>query len=86
VRGELQILQEEGPEPCTRGSSQPSRKGQAEYFTDAVRIDPLFQAPDPAHVGGASVTFDPGAPAPSAIPIPIGQTLIIMRGSRFAIA
>ena len=32
----------------TRGGSQPSQKGPAEYFTGAVRIDPLFQAPDPA--------------------------------------
>lgn len=26
-----------------------------------VRIDPLFQAPDRARVGGATVTFEPGA-------------------------
>jgi quercetin dioxygenase-like cupin family protein len=26
-----------------------------------VRIDPLFQAPDPALVSGASVTLEPGA-------------------------
>ena len=30
-------------------------------FTGTVRIDPLFQAPDPALVSGASVTFEPGA-------------------------
>ena len=29
-----------------RSGSQPSGKGPAEYFTGAVRIDPLFQAPD----------------------------------------
>jgi len=28
--------------------SQASTKGPAEWFTGAVRIDPLFQAPDPA--------------------------------------
>ena len=44
-----------------RSGSQPSGKGPAEYFTGAVRIDPLFQAPDPARVVGASVTFEPGA-------------------------
>ena len=27
-----------------RSGSQPSGKGQAEYFTGEVRIDPLFQA------------------------------------------
>lgn len=31
-----------------RSGSQPSSKGQAEYFTGTVRIDPLFQANDPA--------------------------------------
>jgi hypothetical protein len=31
-----------------RNGSQPSGKGPADYFTGTVRIDPLFQAPDPA--------------------------------------
>lgn len=31
-----------------RSGSQPSGKGPADYFTGAVRIDPLFQAPEPA--------------------------------------
>ena len=44
-----------------RSGSQPSGKGPAEWFTGTVRIDPLFQAPDPARVSGASVTFEPGA-------------------------
>ena len=44
-----------------RSGSQPSRKGPAEYFTGAVRVDPLFQAPEPARVSGSSVTFEPGA-------------------------
>src|SRR5215475_603626 len=43
-----------------RGGSQPSAKGPAEYFTGSVRIDPLFQAPEPARVAGAHVTFEPG--------------------------
>ena len=30
-----------------RSGSQPSGKGPAEYFTGAVRIDPLIQASDP---------------------------------------
>jgi hypothetical protein len=45
----------------TRSGSQPSQKGPAEYFTGAVRIDPLFQAHDPSRTSGASVTFEPGA-------------------------
>ncbi len=32
-----------------------------DWFTGTVRIDALFQAPDPAFVQGASVTFEPGA-------------------------
>ncbi len=44
-----------------RIGSQPSVKGPSEWFTGTVRIDPLFQAPDPALVQGASVTFEPGA-------------------------
>ncbi len=44
-----------------RSGSQPSGKGPTEYFTGAVRIDPLFEAPDPARVVGVSVTFEPGA-------------------------
>ena len=62
-----------------RTGSEPSRKGQAEYFTGAVRIDPLFQAPDPARVSGASVTFEPGART-AWHTHPLGQTLIITSG------
>ena len=35
-----------------RAGSQPSAKGPAEWFTGNVRIDPLFQAPDPARGPG----------------------------------
>ena len=38
-----------------RSGSQPSGKGPAEYFTGTVRVDPLFNAPDPARVLGALV-------------------------------
>jgi len=63
----------------TRGGSQPSRKGPTDYFTGEVRIDPLFQAPDPARVSGASVTFEPGART-AWHTHPLGQTLIITAG------
>ena len=62
-----------------RGGSQPSRKGPAEYFTGTVRVDPLFQAPDPARVGGASVTFEPGART-AWHTHPLGQTLVVTSG------
>ena len=42
-----------------RAGSQPSSKGPADWFTGTVRIDPLFQEPDPALVQGASVTERP---------------------------
>jgi hypothetical protein len=48
-----------------RSGSQPSGKGPAEYFTGSVRVDPLMQAPDPARVAGASVTFEPRRPDPA---------------------
>ena len=44
-----------------KNGSQPSNKGPADYFTGTVRIDPLFQAKEPARAVGASVTFEPGA-------------------------
>ena len=63
----------------TRSGSQPSGKGPAEYFTGAVRIDPLFEAPDPARAVGASVTFEPGAHT-AWHSHPLGQTLIVTAG------
>lgn len=44
-----------------RSGSQPSANGPAEYFTGNVRIEPLIEAPDPARVRAALVTFEPGA-------------------------
>jgi quercetin dioxygenase-like cupin family protein len=62
-----------------RNCSQPSGKGPAEYFTGTVRVDPLFQAPAPARVSGASVTFEPGART-AWHTHPLGQTLIVTIG------
>ena len=62
-----------------KSGSQPSGKGPAEYFTGAVRIDPLFQAADPARVVGASVTFEPGART-AWHTHPLGQRLIVTAG------
>ena len=59
-----------------RAGSQPSAKGPSDWFTGTVRIDPLFQAPDPALVQGASVTFEPGART-AWHTHPLGQTLIV---------
>jgi quercetin dioxygenase-like cupin family protein len=62
-----------------RNGSQPSGKGPADWFTGAVRVDPLFQAPAPARVSGASVTFEPGART-AWHTHPLGQTLIVTAG------
>jgi quercetin dioxygenase-like cupin family protein len=62
-----------------RCGSQLSGKGPADYFTGAVRLDPLFTAPAPARVTGASVTFEPGART-AWHTHPLGQTLIVTAG------
>ena len=66
-----------------RNGSRPSGKGAAEYFTGAVRVDPLFEAPDPARVRGANVTFEPGART-AWHTHPLGQTLIVISGVGWA--
>jgi quercetin dioxygenase-like cupin family protein len=63
----------------SRNGSQPSAKGPDEYFTGTVRVDPLFQAPDPARVSGGLVTFEPGARS-AWHTHPLGQTLIVTFG------
>ncbi|MEY2585914.1 MAG: hypothetical protein QOD80_1940 [Verrucomicrobiota bacterium] len=62
-----------------RVGSQPSGKGPAEWFTGTVRVDPLFEAPPPARVRGASVTFEAGART-AWHTHPLGQTLIVTAG------
>lgn len=62
-----------------RAGSQASGKGPAEWFTGTVRIDPLMSPPDPARVGGALVTFEPGART-AWHTHPLGQTLIVTAG------
>src|SRR5256714_7544304 len=63
-----------------QNGSQPSGKGPDEYFTGTVRIDPLFEAPEPARARGASVTFQPGARS-AWHTHPLGQTLIVTAGT-----
>jgi quercetin dioxygenase-like cupin family protein len=63
-----------------RNGSRPSGKGPAEYFTGSVRVDPLFEAPDPARARGAMVTFEPGART-AWHTHPLGQALIVTAGS-----
>ena len=44
-----------------------------------MRIDPLFQAPDPARAAGAAVTFEPGART-AWHTHPLGQTIFVTEG------
>ena len=66
-----------------RAGSQPSAKGPSDWFTGTVRIDPLIQAPDPALVSAASVTFEPGART-AWHRHPPGQTLVVTAGCGWA--
>ena len=66
-----------------KNGSQPSGKGPEAYFTGSVRIEPLFEAPEPARGRGASVTFEPGART-AWHTHPLGQTLIVTSGSGLA--
>ena len=64
----------------TRIGSQTSAKGPSDWFTGAVRIDSPFQRTEPARIGGAIVTFEPGA-GTAWHTHPLGQTLIVTAGS-----
>lgn len=63
-----------------RNGSQATRKGPDDWFTGTVRIDPLFEAPEPARVACAAVTFEPGART-AWHTHPLGQTLIVTAGT-----
>jgi len=62
-----------------RNGSASSAKGPADYFTGTVRIDAPFQAVAPGRVGGATVTFEPGART-AWHTHPLGQTLLVLSG------
>jgi quercetin dioxygenase-like cupin family protein len=59
--------------------SQPSSKGQDDWFTGTVRLDSPFKGTDPARVTGAIVSFEPGART-AWHTHPLGQTLIVTAG------
>ena len=62
-----------------RSGTRPSGKGPAEWFTGAVRIDPLFPVAAPGRAAGNAVTFEPGART-NWHTHPLGQTLIVVSG------
>jgi len=63
----------------TKIGSQASAQGPTDWFTGSVRIDSRFQRPAPARIGGAIVTFEPGART-AWHTHPLGQTLIVTAG------
>jgi len=63
--------------------SRASLKAPADYFTGAVRQDPLIQTPEPSRVQAVSVTFEPGART-AWHTHPLGQTLVVTAGKGLA--
>ena len=68
--GEMQVL---------RNGSTPAVKGPRDWFTGHVRLDRLFQPPEPGRAGFAVVNFEPGART-NWHTHPLGQTLIVTAG------
>ena len=62
-----------------RSGTQPFRKGQPEFFTGAVRVDPLASVRAPSRVAASYVTFEPGART-AWHTHPLGQTLVVAAG------
>ncbi|MEF3134085.1 cupin domain-containing protein [Rhizobium sp. 268] len=63
----------------THAGSQPAIAGAPDKFTGSVRVEDNFKATAPATVGGATVTFEPGART-AWHSHPLGQTLIVTSG------
>jgi 4-carboxymuconolactone decarboxylase len=64
----------------TRAGSRVVRPGPPENFTGSARVDRLFEASDPSHASGGSVTFEPGART-AWHSHPRGQILIVTAGT-----
>ena len=73
------LAQNSGQQFVYKSGSQASAQGPADFFTGQVRIDPLFSAQDSFPVGGAYVTFEPGARSHWHTH-PIGQHLVVVSG------
>jgi len=63
----------------TRASSQPPEMRSVENFTGSLGIEPFLPPTEPSRVGGARVTFAPGART-NWHSHPLGQTLIVTAG------
>ena len=66
-----------------RSGSEPTKPGPADWFTGKVRIERLFDLPEPARGTASLVTFDPGART-NWHTHPFGQTVIVTSGLGWA--
>jgi 4-carboxymuconolactone decarboxylase len=64
----------------TRAGTRNVRPGPAENFTGGVRVEMLFEALDPSHASGGTVSFEPGART-AWHSHPRGQILIVTAGT-----
>lgn len=62
-----------------KAGSRPTRRAPESYFTGTVLQDPIVEAPEPARVRAAVVTFLPGART-NWHTHPLGQTLHVLSG------
>jgi quercetin dioxygenase-like cupin family protein len=60
-------------------NSVATRRGNAEWFTGTVWQDPIIEAPEPARLRAARVSFEPGART-AWHTHPLGQTLYVVSG------
>ncbi|MGB3501357.1 MAG: cupin domain-containing protein [Mesorhizobium sp.] len=67
----------------TKNGAAGSRKANADWFTGTVWQEPIVEAPEPARVRSALVTFEPGART-NWHTHPLGQTLYVVLGSGLA--
>jgi len=63
----------------TRSGSQPTARPPEAYFTGTVRLDAPFKGEGDSRIGGATVTFEPGART-AWHTHPLGQTLLVLSG------
>ena len=75
---EVTKSEEQGVSVIPTGTG-PASEGPADYFTGKVEVQGRFQREAPARIGGATVTFEPGART-AWHTHPLGQTLIVTRG------
>lgn len=63
-----------------RSGEAASRKAGIDWFTGTVWLEPIIEAPEPARVRAAFVTFEPGART-NWHTHPLGQTLHVVSGT-----